>query len=149
MRYKCCRKCSRHNYYPEQRTSRARFYKGLHEVWLSNIKSNLVRGHRIIKCDLTLDDLYNQLIKQNSRCAYSGIELDVLNKYKLESNASVDRIDSTKDYTKDNIQWVYKPINIMKNGLSSEDFISLCDKISEYQKQINSDAIDIAATTRT
>ena len=42
---------------------------------------------------------------------------------------------SDKGYEVDNIQWVYKPINIMKNGLSDSDFKDLCYKVSDFTRQ--------------
>jgi len=39
-----------------------------------------------------------------------------------DTTASLDRINSSKGYTLDNVQWVHKTVNIMKQGLSDEDF---------------------------
>ena len=60
-------------------------------------------------------------------CALSGIVLD-------ESNMSLDRKDSTKGYTKDNIQWVAIKINYMKQELSDEEFIKLCSLVHANQQ---------------
>ena len=49
--------------------------------------------------------------------------------------ASLDRIDSTKGYTKNNIQWVHKTINKMKNVLHDEEFIQWCNLIANYNKE--------------
>jgi len=46
-------------------------------------------------------------------------------KQKLRT-ASLDRIDSTKNYTIDNIQWVHKDVNKMKMDFSQEYFIEMC-----------------------
>lgn len=54
--------------------------------------------------------------KQEGKCALSG---EILTKIALEDkginkyNVSIDRINSSKDYTKDNIQLVGAIINIM------------------------------------
>ena len=62
MQFKCCRKCGRKNNYPDKRRSRGYFDEnGMHIVWLSSIKDNLVRGGKIINCDITLEDLYKVL----------------------------------------------------------------------------------------
>ena len=45
--------------------------------------------------------------------------------------ASIDRIDSNKGYIEDNVVWVHKDINIMKNKFSKEYFLMLCKKIVE------------------
>ena len=104
-------------------------------MWLSSIKDNLIRGRRTIDCSITLEDLYKVLEKQNFKCAYTGIDLNVINTSKGESNASVDRIDSSRGYEPSNIQWVYKPVNIMKNGLSDSEFKDLCCKIADFTRQ--------------
>ena len=46
-----------------------------------------------------------------------------------KSTASLDRIDSSKGYTIDNIQWLHKDINKMKWDFSQEKFLELCKKI--------------------
>jgi len=49
-----------------------------------------------------------------------------VNKY----NISIDRIDSSKGYTKDNIQLVGSIINIMKNDIKEEDFLLFVSSIT-------------------
>ena len=49
-----------------------------------------------------------------------------------------DRIDSTKGYTKDNIQLVTMAANQMKNDLQMDEFISLCKSvINNYESTYN------------
>ena len=45
--------------------------------------------------------------------------------------ASLDRIDSNKGYTIDNVQWVHKDINKMKMDLEEDVFIDNCKLIIE------------------
>ena len=52
--------------------------------------------------DITLEDILELKEKQNNKCIYSGREL--IWKRKFHNKASIDRIDSLKGYTKDNIQ---------------------------------------------
>ena len=132
MKYKCCKSCARKNKYPEQRKSRGHIINGIHIKWLNDIHLNLKRGQKTLKCSLSNDDLYNKLKEQDFKCIYTGIKLNVIDLFKEDSNASIDRIDSNLDYTIDNIEWVYKPINIMKNGLSKKDFIYICKLVSNF-----------------
>jgi hypothetical protein len=89
------------------------------------------------KFNLTLKDLKDVWDKQNGICPYTGIQL-VDWDYKAESNslytASLDRIDSSKGYFRENIQFVSKNINYMKNNLSHQETIDLCKIISNYWK---------------
>lgn len=47
--------------------------------------------------------------------------------------ASLDRIDSSKEYTKDNIAWIHKDIQRMKSDFPIEYFIQTCNKITNQQ----------------
>lgn len=80
------------------------------------------RGHVF---DLTPEDMWNQWVKQGGVCKYSGHYL------KLGDNASLDRIDSRIGYTVNNIQWLHKDVNLAKQGLDEEDFLSMCCRIAD------------------
>lgn len=57
-------------------------------------------------------------------CALTGWPISL-----NDRTASPDRIDPTKGYTTDNIQWVHKHVNISKNVFDMEHFISLCHAV--------------------
>jgi hypothetical protein len=89
---------------------------------------------RNIEFNLTIEDLDTQYQKQKGRCAISGIDIGFHNhkqKHKILSTASLDRIDSTKPYTKDNIQWVHKTIQQMKWNNKQDEFIEWCKIIAK------------------
>ena len=50
--------------------------------------------------------------------------------------ASLDRIDSSKGYTKNNVQWLHKDINIMKRDFPEEKFLFLCKQIVKNHKLV-------------
>lgn len=89
--------------------------------------------------DLTLDYLMYLWEKQKGKCALSGINMTYeFYKGRVNTNVSVDRIDSTKGYTKDNIQLVTMAANQMKNDLQMDEFISLCKSvINNYESTYN------------
>jgi hypothetical protein len=98
---------------------------------------NICRGakNRNHKIKITIEDAWNQFLKQNRKCALTGEELSFdYTKSIKNCTASLDRIDSTKDYTLDNIQWVHKIINIMKHCYNQDNFISWCNKVTEHNK---------------
>lgn len=76
--------------------------------------------------------------KQNNKCAITGCPIKI-KEAKLESllyeTASLDRIDSNKGYTKDNVHWVMLGINYMKMDCSVEELIKTLDLIKEYYKK--------------
>lgn len=49
-------------------------------------------------------------------------------------NLSVDRIDSSKGYTKDNIQLVCAAANMMKGYMEYNDLINFCEAIIKNNK---------------
>ena len=49
--------------------------------------------------------------------------------------ASLDRIDSNLSYIKDNVQWIHKDLNRMKNEFSQDRFIEVCKAVFEHQRK--------------
>ena len=80
--------------------------------------------------NLTLEDLETQYRFQDGRCAYSGIPLEVC---PGDNMISIDRIDSTKGYTYDNIQFSTYQINLMKRDIPHETFIKLCKLVAREE----------------
>jgi len=87
------------------------------------------------KIDITIskDEAYILFVKQGMKCALSNEDLYFtlfrtnFNRY---TNASLDRIDSSRPYTIDNVQWVHKSINMMKGTLSQVEFLEWCRKVT-------------------
>lgn len=74
------------------------------------------RATNISDYTLTEEIIKEQLIKQNKKDYYTGIEPEDYNEY------SVDRIDSSKGYVEGNIVITTNIINIMKQDLTTEQF---------------------------
>ena len=89
---------------------------------------------RNIPFDLTIKQIWDLYIAQGKRCALSG-EPITLAYGKKKKTASLDRIDSSKSYTIDNVQWVHRKINWMKNTFSQEEFIKLCTLVADYNRK--------------
>ena len=90
---------------------------------------------------ITVDDLKEQWNLQNSICPYTGIKLNLfteLSRIKRGSDhlnqASLDRIDSSLGYTKDNIQFVSVMANYAKNKNDHETMIKFCKAVAEHWK---------------
>ena len=101
---------------------------------LSGKHWNSIKRHakeRNLEVNLTIEEAWNKFEKQNKKCALSGVDI-TLTRNNKQQTASLDRIDSKKDYSTDNIQWVHKDINMMKRDLNNNDFITYCKKIAEY-----------------
>jgi hypothetical protein len=96
---------------------------------------------RNLPFSITIEEIYDIYIQQNKKCAISGMDIFFCNSslsqpknYHRVQTASLDRIDSSKGYTKDNCQLLHKKINLMKSNYSDEEFINLCKIITEYNK---------------
>lgn len=80
--------------------------------------------------EIDIDEQYliNLLELQEGRCAYTGLPMSLPNHSGCSDKrlcASLDRIDSSIGYVKDNVQWVIAPINYMKNNMSDSDMKEL------------------------
>lgn len=108
------------------------------------VPNNIVHWDRIkrdakernFEFNIKKEKCYNLLVQQNFKCALSGVTI-YLAKTAAEnriclSTASLDRINSNKGYTMDNIQWVHKDINVMKMNYDQQYFLDLCKKVYEH-----------------
>jgi hypothetical protein len=137
---KMCRSCSSRHCMSDnfKATWKPKSCGNLGSTLYCSIKSRA--KSRGISFELTKEFLWQLLVDQNFKCALSGIDIHLstkLNKrgtnpeYK-EITASLDRIDSSKSYTQDNVQWIHKDINKMKNAFDQNYFIETCSRISKY-----------------
>jgi len=85
---------------------------------------------------LKADDLLNILIKQNYKCALSGVKLTCTLKRgeRCLTNASIDRIDAGGEYHKDNVQLVCTVLNSLRRDTPVKEFINWCKKVAEYNE---------------
>lgn len=86
---------------------------------------------RNLELKITIEDAWNIYLQQNGKCAISGIDI-VLRGQEIgmsskevhkKTTASLDRIDSSKGYTINNIQWIHKDINQMKSDRDMKTFL--------------------------
>jgi hypothetical protein len=97
---------------------------------------SLIRGSaekRKLIFKITIEEVWNLFLKQNRKCALTGLEL-VFGNYKKgeERTASLDRIDSSIGYEINNLQWVHKNINRMKLWHSNNQFIEYCRLVDNH-----------------
>ena len=88
------------------------------------------KSAKVRNIDFNLDKnmLKTQLHLQDGRCALTGI------KFWPKYNFSVDRIDSSKGYSMDNIQLVLLRINLAKHTMSNDKFIDMCNQVTEFSR---------------
>lgn len=85
--------------------------------------------YRGINFELTLDDLQSKYFSQNKLCKYSGRELSFLSG---DNKITIDRVDSNKGYTADNVALCCYTVNLMKRDIPLKEFISLVQEIYKH-----------------
>ena len=86
---------------------------------------------RDIPFETTIEEVWELFLKQEKKCALTGIPLVLGQRAREYGTASLDRIDSNKGYILDNLQWVHKDINFMKQDLPLTSFLEYCKLITE------------------
>jgi hypothetical protein len=96
-------------------------------VWNKIVRS---ASKRSIEMQITKQQAFCIFVRQGRKCALTGLDIHLpengTEERHLAYTASLDRIDSKKDYTTDNVQWVHKHINRMKNVFEQEYFVQMC-----------------------
>lgn len=80
-----------------------------------------------IPLEVTIEDIADLYDKQRRTCALTGWEIQA------GETASLDRIDSSKGYEKDNVQWVHKDINRFKSNFTLEEMYEMCKALIEHE----------------
>lgn len=106
---------------------------------LRNIKRHARQTHsrnRVSprEISITLEDLKNQWDKQKGLCPLTGwrmINPITINRVPPLSprRASVDRIDSSKGYTKENIRFVCWMVQMAKHSFTDKEVIKFCQAV--------------------
>jgi hypothetical protein len=89
--------------------------------------------HLCAQHSITTDDIMELYKKQNGICVFSGRKMEL--KSHLNNSTSIDRIDSDKGYTKDNIQLVIWCINQAKNNITDNEFRDLINDCYKHQNK--------------
>lgn len=106
-----------------------RGYKDIGIRYWKDIQTKCSRGKRQIFFELTIEQAWNLFVKQKKKCALTGLDLN----FGKNRTASLDRIDSNIGYVIDNVQWVHKDINRMKNSFQQQHFISMCKLVAKHE----------------
>lgn len=85
-------------------------------------------AERRIEFYLSREDAWKQFLIQHRRCALTRDPLEMRSKG-YRGNASLNRIDSKKIYTLDNIEWVTVEIQLMLGEMRQSRFKEACYKV--------------------
>ena len=132
--------------YKERRRRSAILYVERHpeqRLLASSKQSARKRNHEY---SITIDDIHIP-----TYCPYLNVELtNTQNSFKVPTNISIDRIDSTKGYIKGNIQVISYLANKMKQDATDEQLLSFALGILQVHKnKITSEHIEYLNTLLT
>lgn len=93
--------------------------------------SNMIHNakSRNLKCDLTKDQIIEKYKKQNGLCALTGIKLSF---DKSLNDLSIDRIDSNKSYSLNNIHLISNLANSVKSDIDTKYLIKICTNLKLF-----------------
>jgi len=122
---KACKKCSN----KKTENCHRGWQNGIRLSWLNKFKvSAETRG---IGFSLSAEEVAQVYARQFRKCALTGWDITFPETgHPQQADASIDRIDSNKPYTIDNIQIVHKMVNMMKSKYSQKDFINVCKAVA-------------------
>lgn len=106
-----------------------------HEVFLRNLHTKLkYKRKRTHAWDLTAEELIELWDEQKGKCAVSGVALThhLDGSGTKEFNASIDRLNNDKGYSRDNVRLVAYRINIMRHTLSTDMFWWWVKTVHDY-----------------
>lgn len=99
------------------------------DYWNNLYKASALKDGK--EWSITIEFMDSLLRKQDNACALSGLTISLGDR--RNRTASIDRIDSNKGYTEDNVQWVHKDVNTMKTNFDQKYFLALCKAIDWQQ----------------
>lgn len=125
-------------------------YKGIGTLsgrYFSTIKHSAQKRKHVF--NLVIDEIWCLYLEQAGKCALSGVDISLTKSHTTtRQTASLDRKDASKGYVIDNVQWVHKDINFMKQSLSNEEFIDWCKRVSKHNGDTDVHSIVIIDVNR-
>lgn len=110
---------------------------GLRTYWSAIVAGAKKRG---LEVTVDMDFMLGLLSRQKSKCALTGLRILLPTSSSDFDNrrctASIDRIDSAKGYTPENVQWVHKVVNVMKMDLDEGEFFRLCRLVADSHPDV-------------
>lgn len=138
--------------FPKKRNAQGRSAKelvgDLGGTYFSYIKQKA--RERDLEFSVSKEYLWDLFVKQNKKCALSGVDLVMSSSINKNNNldrtnhtASLDRIDNAVGYVEGNLQWVHKQINRIRRELTIDEFLFWCNKVVHHVNSEPSSANDI------
>ncbi len=121
--------------YPKIYISKAIKRSSSPKNFISGILNHATKRKQHLIFDIDLMYLLQLYENQKGCCALSGVQMTyIAGNGKVNTNISIDRIDSSKGYSKGNVQFVCDIVNRMKQDLSEIDLLIWCKHIVKALK---------------
>lgn len=131
-------KCTLKEFLSSRNTNKSNNWAGHGEInstYFTTLLKNAKK--RKIEFNITIEEIWELFLKQNRKCALSGLDLKFKSRARIsDGTASLDRIDSSKGYVLGNVQWLHKYINKMKLNHSDKDFIYYCKLVANKNNKL-------------
>ena len=98
--------------------------------FLRHAKESSIRRNQVFQ--LEIPDIVDCWNKQLQTCAYSGRKMTLENG--KPNTVSIERIDSSIGYTKENTILICHAVNRMKSNFKLSEFVGFCKDISKFLK---------------
>lgn len=123
-----CRECRKKQYrdYSRKRlmSSKESYFKSV----LNSTKNRCIKNGR--EFEITVEQMVDLFEKQNGKCALTGMDLIIkMDKKNRHDTVSIDRIDSDKGYTLDNVQLICYAINRFKSNMPDNMFMEFISRL--------------------
>lgn len=113
---------------------------------IENLRESVKRGLNRKGGNITADFMFQMWLDQDGQCALSGIKM-VWGGGTGPTNMSIDRIDSSKGYFKDNVRLICHAINSFRGKMSDEDLLKMAEclvskmQAKRFIKKVSQEAI--------
>jgi CRISPR/Cas system Type II protein with McrA/HNH and RuvC-like nuclease domain len=98
-----------------------------HKTWITPIFSNLKTKHP--ETDITREWIQEQFDRQNGRCFYTGIKMIITKENRYLFKPSMERIDCSKPYTRDNCVLVCLGSNLGRNDIELSEYLKFIESL--------------------
>lgn len=91
--------------------------------------------------------VYSVFLRQNEKCAITGVPITFGEVGNAGRTASLDRIDNLVGYVHGNLQFLHRTINYMRADMEMDQFVSICKMVTDYSgsKDTGFSGIDLAS----
>ena len=98
-----------------------------HKTWITRIFSNLKAEHP--ESDITREWVQEQFDKQDGKCFYTGIKMIITKENRYLFKPSMERVDCSKPYTRENCVLVCLGTNLGRNDIDLDEYLKYIEHL--------------------